>query len=320
MIGYNIKAQQLDKSYILKIVKNAVSVLRDNKDSTTIAKKIAYESLINNFCYAKEYKEDAQKIISEDDLFQLIEANKEMSNDVYVRGFLLYRSGCFSKEEYAYVRKTLSSTLTPSSEYFYELVGLFQLEQFKAYIETKVDSTWYNRSSEALDTNMYLFTLSRKLFNEGMPLIALANLGNKKIENKIIEFLMNYAKSFDKVSPKENIGRQEVFYQRVLENVLSKLYSKSSVISTLPLLDNYLNRSEFFYIADVGSSPMNSMYVNYVLRGKLQPVYRDYFLQGVLSDISGGNDMEIRKATISALKSDIINDKVKWSNLYEYRK
>ena len=127
LIGYNIKAQQLDKSYILKIVKNAVSVLRDNKDSTTIAKKIAYESLINNFCYAKEYKEDVQKIISEDDLFQLIEANKEISSNAYIRGFLLYRSGCFSKEEYAYVRKTLSSILTPSSEDFYELVGLFNL-------------------------------------------------------------------------------------------------------------------------------------------------------------------------------------------------
>lgn len=317
LIGFYPKAQQLDKTYILEIVGRAVSVLHNSKDASAITKK-AYEDLIFSFCYSKEYREDVQKIISVDDLFQLIDANKEVFKETYYRGFLLNKAGCFNREEYAYVRKTLSSTLAPSSEYFYELVGLFQLDQFKAYIEAKVDSTWYDRFSEALDTNMYMFTLSSQLFERGMPLIALANLGNKKIEDRIIELLMNYAKSFDKVSPEENIVRQEVFYQRVLENVLSKLYSKSSVITTLPLLDNYLNRSEFIYIADVGSFPMNSMYLNYVLRGKLQPVYRDYFLHTLLLDLSGGNDMESRKAIIAALKEDILNDKIKWSSLYNY--
>ena len=320
LIGINANAQKLSKTYILDEMKKSVSILRDHKDSTITAKK-AYDNLIFNFCYAKEYKEDVQKIISEGDLFQLIEANKEISSNAYIRGFLLYNSGCFSKEEYAYVRKTLSNVLTSSSEYFYELVGLYQLDMFKGYIQSQVDSTWYDRFTEALDTNMYMFNLSSQLFERGMPLIALANLGNKKIESEIISILMNYSKSFDVISPNyKNISKQYHFYQRVLENILSKLYSKNSVISTLPLLDNYLNQSEFIYVADVVSSPMNSMYVNHVLRGKLQPVYRDYFLQNVLSSLSSGNDMESRKATIATLKEDIINDTIEWSNLYDHRK
>ncbi len=211
--------------------------------------------------------------------------------------------------------------LTPSSEYFYELAGLFQLDQFKSYIETKVDSAWYNQFSEALDNKMYVFTLDNKLFKNGMPLIALANLGNKEVENKIIDRLMNYTKSFNTVSPDyDNLGRQEFFYQIVLENILAKLYSKNSIIATLPMLDNFIDRSDFISITDVGSYPMNSLYINYVLWGKLKPVYRNYFISEILSSISRGNDIVSRKAAITRLKSDIINDKIKWSNLYEYRK
>ncbi len=75
LIGYNIKAQQLDKSYILKIVKNAVSVLHNSQDSSAVTKK-AYEDLILSFCYSKEYQEDVQKITKEETLFQVINEHK----------------------------------------------------------------------------------------------------------------------------------------------------------------------------------------------------------------------------------------------------
>ena len=87
----------------------------------------------------------------------------------------------------------------------------------------------------------------------------------------------------------------------------------------MSLLDNYLNWMDFVKVSDVSSSPMNFVYIENVLSGKLEPVYSDSFIHNIFFSLSE-YDIEIRKAAITKLKSDIINDKIKWSNLYEYRK
>ncbi|MEN0051158.1 MAG: hypothetical protein AAF806_29105 [Bacteroidota bacterium] len=299
--------------------KNVINLIKKEydsfigKDSSEMRKSL--RKIQPYFCQLNFYQSHTD--ISQDDVFNLINSYRENFKREYFQ-FVRFYSGCFSEDQYKSTRKYLEETMSFENIDYY-LVGIFQLDKFRPILEDQIRDNWYEEIVTTLKKDWYNKSEAYKLLKEAKIYFTLANLGDKEIEFKLINILKSHYKYLNGSEFSSEFYRMKemlFFFDTVVPKILGNINSKSSLLETLYFLENY--KLVEFEASDVYTISMNQHYIEKVILPKIDVSYRNEFFLEVLASLIGTEELEEQNEIVNNLKSDIFNNKLNWSKLYNY--
>jgi hypothetical protein len=157
--------------------------------------------------------------------------------------FLLETYSCLTRSQKDYVRKRLPELIDPSEPNFYPLVSIYQLTNFKPFLNSHVDN-------DIVD-NLRVDFLDNKLSSQTVLYLncmsTLANMNIDGMENLVLNAIDSL---YSDIHSSKNRTALLQFYLQILPNTLGLLYSKTSVFQTL----YFLNETDHGYY---GHRPFN---------------------------------------------------------------
>ncbi|MEM9848198.1 MAG: hypothetical protein AAF847_09940 [Bacteroidota bacterium] len=331
--------------YSIDRVHKSLEVLTKEASDTSLSLADAYGSICFYYCLIKKHR--TAFIGEEDDSFilKLIERDRHKYSKRY-KTFLKRNIHCFSQKEYNRAKKYLvqqTSDLDLNDPMTYDLISLYQLKSFGDTLRKIADPKWFDEFKAEVETSPRNRNISKEILKRALPFVALANLGDKEIENSILSFIMSHVKTFDvNDMDRSKAWVQNQFYSKVIGQILSRLYSKESVSKTLDMIDNCLLVNDYLpETYDVLYTPLCWQYAGSVIASKLHPNCRDLFTlnneynlgsvgrisleteQRRINKIKNAilqDDLELLKVTEEDIRSGMIpapkNVKYAWSNIY----
>jgi hypothetical protein len=306
-IGLCNAQQVFQTDFMVERVKKAIHTLNDSdanyKDADEIS--LAYSIVAFDYCFIKDHEEAFAEVGGREKQWDLIEKYKDKYRKNYLTS-LKMNIHCFSKEEYLEIKAYLSKTLRLDTPISYDLISLYQLNQFKDTLYAIANDNWFTE----LEEELYQSRLPKAVRLGSLPHITLANLGDKKREERILNLLVDHVAAFDKDKLKKaDAVRLHNFYDEVLSITLSKLLSKESMEKTLLMIDYHFLLNDYFDESyDAIYLPLSKQYADDVIGSKLHPSCRDYFDYNNSALFSHQRDKRIMHQRAENIKKAITED------------
>lgn len=273
--------------------------------------KEVYVQLSSLFCGVRLEQEEVYPI-SSDSIFSILFSKKNLYQKEYFQ-FLRTRINCLSIDQYKMVRKGLLNFSFDELEV--DIIGLFKLTPFEANLKNKIILGW---SERFLNTLNKTYKIDRKTAEELEVYLALANLGDKKIEDEIISVLNAHVSFIEEIKGTESRSyrlRLNFFHREVLGPTLKNIHTKTSLIKSLNFMENY----EKAYLGDdVSTLSMYGYYLENVVLPKLDIAIKDSFRYKYLYPISLMTKEE-KEENLMNLQRLILNDEIGWSEIIDYK-
>src|SRR5690606_7262963 len=212
--------------------------------SSVSSMKYDLDIMSNHFYY---YNEE-NKVAADELLKQILKLSETLR--IHRNNFLLRVFGQLDSMQKQYVKEIISSDLKDTDLLYNELVSLYNLTSHFSHIYSKVDTLALKNIKIQFTTKGYISDYNVMQLKY---ISTLANLsGDTLYENKLlglVKELYDYTKSVD--DEKKRNGLLVELYNLILPNSIGLIYSRSSVINSLYLIDE---PTIVKYSSDVGDS------------------------------------------------------------------
>ena len=210
---------------------------------------ISFERTLNTYCQAPDNQKDS---IWQYALIQ----HTDCLNEFY-KTIIYGWNWCFGEKEINQVRAILNDSLDLSNEHAILAAGVYQATNHQYTIAKLADPDFFDE----LTTYLRFIYLKGKqppntssFYKKKMPHIALANMGDTLVENKIINIMLNmydslliqFNQSKDTTEYIYNIDLLDRFLNDQSPKYLGLLFTRRSLFKTLRMFDLDLSRDYFW--------------------------------------------------------------------------
>jgi hypothetical protein len=303
LLSLSIGYSQTDKLSFHKNVAHALEVLSNPNTVDNIIRNNAYRTLLSNYCDLK-----ADSSASIDLVFEVIQSQRDTFFQEYISFLRASSFFCFSEKEYDAVRNILRSYNLKVFDL--DLIGIFRLHQFRGLLYQDTMENWQHEILK----KMIAYHGSYNIQGPIAIYTTLASLGDTLVENKIINLLylyLDYLATNKFESEKIRMSLYTEFYTNIMPASLGRIYTKSSLIKSLKMMENYQKRD----LKNHYAHPFCYYYLDQYLLRRLDPKARHSLAMDYLMVFE---NQESLKDFILDIKNQAIQDKLHFSNLFDY--
>ena len=227
-----------------------------------------------------------------DQLLKLLFDNSFFHKEI-LHQFLIKKHVFLNEEQIEYVKIRLSSSngLRETDKYFHELVSMYKLEIFSAFLKKHISPQTIKDVKKELAVKK---EVSKKTLFQLTNMATLSNLGAHQYEDSLT-LLVN--EIYNQAKKEDNSNILFVLFHSIIPHSITKLNSKSSVINTMYLLDE--NDSKYF----TDDIAMESYAFSFFLQ-VIQPKLKDFEIENLAWTNFEENKEEIKRR--------ILNDNTIW--------
>ena len=235
-----------------------------------------FEARLKSYCRASTFQKDS--------IWSLMQKQHMNCVEEFYETIAFGWNSCFDEKEITQIRAILNDSLDLSKKYAIRAAGIYQATKHQYAIAKLADPDFFD---ELYNYFRYAYFNEEQpnprvnLTQKKEPHIALANMGDTIVEDKLINvFLSIYdsliiqlQESKDTIEIINNINTISTFLNKRLIKFLTPLETRRSLFKTLRMFDLDLNRDYFWPSQSHGHehATVSCWYLDYIIFPKIEP-------------------------------------------------